>query len=76
MRERLAKIPKLPIYAPPKDKWKIKILDVVGTAVLSLRRRVKNGRLYPNAIVEKQFGVVATTRSWNTIEKVVKILRT
>jgi uncharacterized protein (DUF1697 family) len=76
MRERLAKIPKLPIYAPPKDKWEIKILDVVGTAVLSLRRRVKNGRLYPNAIVEKQFGVVATTRSWNTIEKVVKILRT
>jgi uncharacterized protein (DUF1697 family) len=76
MRERLAKIPKLPIYAPPKDKWEIKILDVVGTAVLSLRRRVKNGRLYPNAIVETQFGVVATTRSWNTIEKVVKILRT
>ena len=75
MRERLAKIPKLPIYAPSKNKWEIKILDVVGTAVLSLRRRVKNGRLYPNAIVEKQFGVAATTRSWNTIEKVATILR-
>ena len=75
MRERLAKIPKLPIYAPSKNKWEIKILEVVGTAVLSLRRRVKNGRLYPNAIVEKQFGVAATTRSWNTIEKVATILR-
>jgi uncharacterized protein (DUF1697 family) len=75
MRERLAKIPTLPIYAPSKDNWEIKILDVVGTAVLSLRRRVKNGHLYPNAIVEKQFGVAATTRSWNTIEKVAKILR-
>jgi uncharacterized protein (DUF1697 family) len=75
MRERLAKIPKLPIYAPSKNKWEIKILDVVGTAVLSLRRRVKNGRLYPNAIVEKQFGVAATTRSWNTIEKVATVLR-
>ena len=75
MRERLAKIPKLPIYAPSKNKWEIKILDVVGTAVLTLRRRVKNGRLYPNAIVEKKFGVAATTRNWNTIEKVVTILR-
>ena len=75
MREGLAKIPKLPIYAPSKDKWEIKILDIVGTAALSLRRRVKNGRLYPNAIVEKQFGVPATTRSWNTIEKVAEILR-
>ena len=75
MRERLAKIPKLPIYAPSKNKWEIKILEVVGTAVLSLRRRVKNGRLYPNAIVEKQFGVAATTRSWNTIEQVATILR-
>jgi uncharacterized protein (DUF1697 family) len=28
MRERLAKIPKLPIYAPSKNKWEIKILDV------------------------------------------------
>jgi uncharacterized protein (DUF1697 family) len=36
---------------------------------------VKNGRLYPNAVVEKKFGVAATTRNWNTIEKVVKILR-
>jgi uncharacterized protein (DUF1697 family) len=36
---------------------------------------VKNGRLYPNAIVEKQFGVAATTRSWNTIEKVATVLR-
>ena len=75
MREPLAKIPKLPIYAPSKNKWEIKILEVVGTAVLSLRRRVKNGRLYPNAIVEKQFGVAATTRSWNTIEKVATVLR-
>ncbi len=75
MRERPATIPKLPIYAPSKDKWEIKISDVIGTAVLSLRRRVKNARLYPNAIVEKQFGVAATTRSWNTIEKIVKILK-
>ena len=76
LAKRPAKLPKLPIYAASVDKWEIKISGVVGTAVLSLRRRVKDGRLYPNQIVEKQFGVPATTRSWSTIEKVAKILRT
>ena len=75
MPTRPAKIPKLPIYIPSRDKWEIKIARAVGAAAISLRRRVKNGRLYPNAVVEKQFGAAATTRSWNTIEKVVKILQ-
>ena len=75
LAKRPAKLPKLPIYAPSVDKWEIKILRVIGTAALCLRHRLKSGRLYPNQIVEKQFGIPATTRSWNTIEKVAKILR-
>jgi uncharacterized protein (DUF1697 family) len=75
MAKRPAKLPDLPIYAPSKDKWEIKIVRVLATAVLSLRRKVKDGRLYPNQIVEKQFGIPATTRTWNTIEKVAKILK-
>src|SRR6266536_3224617 len=67
-------IGKLPIYVPSRDKWEIKIANVIGRAAICFRRRVKNGRLYPNAVVEKQFGIAATTRSWNTIDKVVKIL--
>jgi uncharacterized protein (DUF1697 family) len=74
MAKRLASIPKLPIYAPAKDTWEVKIIRVIGTAALSVRRRVKNGRFYPNQIIEKQFGVAATTRNWNTIKKVAKIL--
>jgi uncharacterized protein (DUF1697 family) len=74
MAKRPAKIPKLPIYVPSRDKWEIKIANVIGRTVICLRRRVKTGRLYPNAVVEKQFGVAATTRSWNTIEKIAKIL--
>jgi uncharacterized protein (DUF1697 family) len=68
-------IPKLPIYAPSIKNWEVKILRVVGTAVLSLRRRIKDGRLYPNSIIEKQFDVQTTTRNWNTIAKVAKILQ-
>lgn len=75
LAKRPAKLPKLPVYAPSANKWEIKISGVAGTAVLSLRRRVKDGGLYPNQIVEKQFSIPATTRSWNTIEKVVEILR-
>jgi uncharacterized protein (DUF1697 family) len=73
MAKPTPKIPALPIYVPSKDKWEIKIARVIGTAVLSLRRKMKDGRLYPNQIVEKQFGIAATTRSWNTIQKVAKI---
>jgi uncharacterized protein (DUF1697 family) len=74
LARRPTKLPKLPIYAPSKDKWEIRISRVVQTAVFSLRRRVEGGRLYPNQIVEKLFGIRATTRTWNTIEKVVTIL--
>ena len=69
-----ASVPKLPIYAPSEQNWEIKVVRIVGAAVLSLRRRVKNGRFYPNEIVEKEFGVSTTTRNWNTIDKVAKIL--
>jgi uncharacterized protein (DUF1697 family) len=74
MATRPTKLPKLPIYAPSKEKWEIRISRVVETAVLSLRRRVEGGRLYPNQIIEKLFGIPATTRTWNTIEKVAKVL--
>ena len=67
-------LPKLPIYAPNEQRWEVKLVRVVGTAVLSLRRRLRNGRFYPNEIIEKKFDVAATTRNWNTIEKVAKIL--
>src|SRR6478672_283678 len=75
LAKRPTKLPKLPIYAPSKGKWEIRISRVVETAVLSLRRRVEGGRLYPNQIVEKLCGIPATTRTWNTIEKVAKTLR-
>jgi uncharacterized protein (DUF1697 family) len=74
MAKKPASVPKFPIYAPTREKWEVQILRVVGTAVLSLRRKLKDGRLYPNQIVEKQFGVATTTRNWNTIEKVAKIM--
>lgn len=74
MANRPASLPKLPIYAPNEKKWEVKVVRIIGTAVLSLRRRLKDGRFYPNQIVEKKYGVATTTRNWNTIQKVAKIL--
>jgi hypothetical protein len=37
--------------------------------VLSRRRP---GRTYANAVVEKHFGLAATTRNWNTITTIAK----
>jgi uncharacterized protein (DUF1697 family) len=75
MAKRPAKVPALPIYVPSKDNWEVKIARTIGAVVLSLRRKVVNSRLYPNQLVEKQFGVAATTRSWNTIGRIAKILK-
>lgn len=74
LAKRPASLPKLPIYAPSEENWEVKVVRIVATAVLSLRRRLKDGRFYPNEIIEKKFGVAATTRNWNTILKIHAIL--
>jgi len=38
---------------------------------LSVRRL---GQTYSNAVVEKQLGIPATTRNWNTIEAIREVL--
>ena len=58
---------------PANDKWQVKIVAVSGRFVASVWRRQPGTPIYPNAAVEKQFGV-ATTRNWNTVETVCKIL--
>lgn len=60
--------PTLPLERPEKD-WEVRVLRVEGPFVCSLHRRRPNGRHYPNEVVEKAFGVPATTRNWNTILK-------
>lgn len=74
MLEAPAKLPKLPIYAPDSKNWEVKIVRIGGPLALSFWRRLKDKLLYPTQVLEKKFGVATTTRSWNTIEKVAKII--
>jgi uncharacterized protein (DUF1697 family) len=76
MLKRLRRLPDLPVMAPPNDKWQVKVVAVAGQLVASVWRHEPGMRrpLYPNAVIEKQFGV-ATTRNWNTISTICKILQ-
>ena len=71
MQKAVLPTPKLPIDYPAGGKWEVRIVAVAGRFVLTLRR---SGGLYSNAVVEKLFGVPATTRGWNTVATVVKAL--
>ena len=63
----------LPLSLPSDGDWLLKIVAIQGRFVVGLYRRQMKAISYLSKI-EKMLGVPATTRSWNTIEKVVKIL--
>lgn len=58
---------------PSANKWLLKIIAIQNRFVLGLYRREMKAIGYLGKI-EKQLGAAATTRNWNTIDKVVRIL--
>jgi len=72
--KRLRAPPPLPLSLPSEDDWLLKIIAIQNRFVLGLYRRQMKAISYLGQI-EKRLGVPATTRNWNTIEKVAKILR-
>src|SRR6266705_893260 len=75
LAKRVRALPPLPLSLPSDDDWLLKIIAIQGRFVLGLYRRQMKAISYLGKI-EKRLGVPATTRNWNTIEKVAKILRT
>jgi uncharacterized protein (DUF1697 family) len=65
----------LPVTQPVGARWEVRFFAVRGRFALSFARRLGDRVVYPNAVVEKHLGIAATTRNWNTIEAIVKILR-
>ncbi len=74
LAKRLPSPPSLPLSLPSNDDWLAKIIAIEGRFVLGLYRRQMKAISYLGKI-EKLLGVPATNRNWNTIEKIVKILR-
>lgn len=74
MSRRPRKLPPLPLCQPAGDRWEVKTIGVSGSFALSLWRRLGKSFVDPNKVVEKGFGVSATTRNWNTIVRICSIL--
>ena len=74
LAKRLPSPPHLPLSLPSDDDWLLKIIAIQDRFVLGLYRRQMKAISYLSRI-EKRLGVPVTTRNWNTIEKIVKILR-
>ena len=73
LAKRLPSQPVLPLSLPSDDDWLLKVVAIEGRFVLGVYRRHMKAISYLGKI-EKLLGVPATTRNWNTIQKVVQIL--
>ena len=65
--------PALPITLPPSGQWLLKILARDGRFVLGIYRRHMKVIGYMGTM-DKAFGVLATTRNWNTFTAIAKVL--
>jgi len=74
LASRLRPPPSLPLSLPSDDDWLLKIFAIQDRFILGVYRRQMKAIRYLGKI-EKLLGVAVTTRSWNTVQKVVQILR-
>jgi len=66
--------PKLPLIS---IKESLELFEIKDGAAFIVSRRKPNGWFgFPNAFVEKELGVVGTTRNWNTVNKIVHFAET
>jgi uncharacterized protein (DUF1697 family) len=73
LAKRIPSPPALPLTLPSDDDWLIKVLAIKDRFALGLYRRQMKAISYLGKI-EKLLGVPATTRNWNTIQKVAEVL--
>ncbi|MCA1813411.1 MAG: DUF1697 domain-containing protein [Halobacteriales archaeon] len=65
--------PTLPLERPAGAAWEVRLVRLQGRFALCERRN-RQGRFYPNELVEKELGVRGTTRGWDTVVRVAKAL--
>ena len=74
LARRVQEPPPLPLGLPSCADWLLKIIAIEGRFALGLYRRHMKAISYLGK-VEKLLGVPSTNRNWNTIDKIVKLLR-
>jgi hypothetical protein len=73
MSRRPRSEPRLPMKLPSEGKWLLKVLARDERFVLGLYRRHMKVIGYLGAL-DRLFGVPVTTRNWNTIAAIGKVL--
>jgi uncharacterized protein (DUF1697 family) len=66
-------LPAAPITLPPRGKWLLKVLGAESRFVFGLYRRQMKVITYLGAL-DRLFGAPVTTRSWNTIMTIARVL--
>ena len=64
----------LPVSFPPAGEWLVRVIASQGQFVFGMYRRHMKTIGYLGQ-VDKLYGVPATTRNWNTMMSIVRILR-
>jgi uncharacterized protein (DUF1697 family) len=69
------RLPKMPLGIPTNEQWYVRLLGRKKAFVFGVYRRHMKTISYLGKI-DKALGVPVTTRNWNTIAAVLKILKT
>jgi hypothetical protein len=64
----------LPVSFPPHGEWLVRVIASQGQFVFGMYRRHMKTIRYLGQI-DKLYGVPATTRNWNTIIAIVRVLK-
>jgi uncharacterized protein (DUF1697 family) len=75
LSRRPRSVPQLPMQFPPAGKWLMKVLTRKGPFVVGLYRRQMKAIGYLGSL-DRLFEVPVTTRNWNTITAIAKVLNT
>ena len=65
--------PRLPMTLPPRGQWMLRVLAYDGRFVIGEYRRQMKAIGYLGTL-DRVFGSPATTRNWNTITAIAKVL--
>jgi hypothetical protein len=66
-------VPRLPLKFPSRGRWLLKVLARDGRFVIGVYRRHMKVIGYLGAL-DRLFGVPATTRNWNTVAAIARVL--
>jgi uncharacterized protein (DUF1697 family) len=74
LARRRPNLPQIPLNIPAEGDWGVRVLACRGRFVLGVYRRNMRAIGYLGQL-ERLFGAPATTRNWNTIAAIARILK-